>query len=400
VPVFLRKPDGFAGSELETVIITSAVPVMAITSIFWNEVYRRMDLHFYLFLVWLLAFLPLGGIALCYQPESVVFFIVLSAFGLAGTNSISGDIMRKGYPEQVRGRLFGIMNASGQITIIILTFIIGKWLTSDDQAFRIYMPITAFILGVGNCLLYKITCEPEFLQQRKAHPAERLRTSLLNACRSMITVLRRDRNFRKYETAFFIYGTGWMICHSLLPFIVVDKLELDYDEVAYATQVTFFLVILITMVPAGYLLDKIGPIRTAALGYCCIMIYALGLMAADSVIILTIAVFFSGLGLCGVILAWTLGPVALARDPSQAAHYLAIHATLVGARALIGQYSAVFFYKYTGNLDIPLAVAVILVIFGAIVMGRLARDPSMIQKPAPAPAPIDAMSDIEHDVIP
>ncbi|GAG09747.1 unnamed protein product, partial [marine sediment metagenome] len=250
VPVFLRKPDGFAGSELETVIITSAIPVMSIISIFWNEVYRRMGSHFYLLIIWLVAFLPLGGIALCYRPELVISCIVLSAFGLSGTVSISGDIMRKCYATRVRGKLFSILGASGQATIIVVTFFVGRWLDINDQAFRIYMPVSVLVLGLGTILLYKITREPEFLEHQTPRPTERLRTSMLNAYRNMMTVLRGDRNFRKYEIAFFIYGTGWMICHSLLPFLLVDKLKLDYSQVANATQVTFTATVLLMLVPA------------------------------------------------------------------------------------------------------------------------------------------------------
>ncbi|MHC4674739.1 MAG: MFS transporter [Planctomycetota bacterium] len=398
VPVFLRKPEGFAGSELETVIITSAIPVMSLACIFWNEAYLRIRNSRYILIVWILAFVPLGGIALCHSPEMVVFCMVLSAFGMSGTPPLAGDIMRNCYPESRRGSVYSILSAAGQVSVIAVTFLIGQWLDADREAFRVYMPISVIILGVGMFLTYMITREPEFQQRKKPKPTERLRTSLLNAYRNMMTVLGQDRSFRRYEIAFFIYGTGWMVCMALLPLLVVDKLKLDYDEVANATQVTLFAVLLIAMVPAGYLLDKIGPIKLASLGFACMAIYAIGLILATNMITLTIAVVFSGLGMTGVHLAWMIGPVALARHASQAAHYIAIHATLVGARAIVGQFPAVMFYKYTGNIQIPLGAAILCILTGTILMRRLARDTDLTQKPVPVP--IDAMSDMEHEVIP
>ena len=189
-----------------------------------------------------------------------------------------------------------------------------------------------------------------------------------------------------------------MICMALLPFLVVDKLKLEYSDVANATHVTFTAVCLIAMVPAGYLMDKIGPIKMAFWGCTFMAIHAVGLILATNIIMLTIAVVFSGLAMAFMHLAWMIGPVTLARHSSQVTRYVAIHATLVGVRAIVGQFPAVVFYKYTGNIQIPFGAAILLTITGAILMKRLARDPQVIQKPVPAP--IEVVGDMEHEILP
>jgi hypothetical protein len=81
-----------------------------------------------------------------------------------------------------------------------------------------------------------------------------------------------------------------------------------------------------------------------------------------------------GTAMTAVHLAWTIGPVTLAKDASHAAHYLAIHATLVGGRAVIAQFAAVVLYYYTESLNVPLACAVLTFAGGAVMMMRLERD--------------------------
>jgi hypothetical protein len=112
------------------------------------------------------------------------------------------------------------------------------------------------------------------------------------------------------------------------------------------------------------------------------------LMTATSVHALVVASILYGIGMAGVNLAWTLGPVSLARDASQASQYLAIHATLVSLRAILGQLPAVAIYRYTkGPLGpahailIPLTLAAITFMIGAVLMRRLERD----RRARPAP---------------
>jgi len=399
VPVFLRKPDGFNGSELQTVISTSVIPFMATITIFLNEAYRRMPKGAYIFMLWILGFVPLGVIGWCRHPWSVVLCMLMSAFGMAAITPVSGDILRKCFPESCRGRVYSLLSAIGQGAAIILMFLIGQWMDFDDQAFRIYMPISAMAIGLGCILIYLITRETDFRKHVTPRPTERLRSSLYHACMNMIEVLKKDRSFRRFEIAFFVYGTGWMICHAILTFVVVDRLKLTYSEVANTTHVIITSIVLVGLVPAGYLVDRIGAFRMAAWSYLCMALYALGLIVAFNKISLAIAVVFSGLGMTGIHLAWMIGPMTLARDPTHGAHYIAIHATLVGLRAMVGQLPAVLIYKMTGHTEIPLAIAILFILIGAALMKRLADDPEIKEKPKPAPVPVEAVSGAEHDAM-
>jgi hypothetical protein len=88
----------------------------------------------------------------------------------------------------------------------------------------------------------------------------------------------------------------------------------------------------------------VGPVRTSGLAFGTLAIYPVLLLvicraagggAPWGATALTAANVVFGLGLTGVLLGWTLGPVALAGSPEKVPHYAAIHATLVGVRGLV-----------------------------------------------------------------
>ncbi len=374
IPVLLRKPDGFAGAKWQVIVATTAMPVAALFSILWSEVYRRISPAWYVFLIWLLAFLPLGGVALSRSAGMVLVFVVVASFGLAGLNPLNGDVLRSCYPPAVRGKVFSILQTVTQCTVMLITFGVGYWLDRDGQAFRLYMPLGVVLMGLGAISFARITRQPLFQERAHHSSSEPLIASLRHAYRGMYRSLREDPDFRRYETGYFIYGMGWMACHALLPFLLVDVLRLEYGQVATATQVTFYLVQLLMLVPAGFLIDRVGHVRMAGWAFAIMAFYPLILIFCTNIYTLTAAIVVYGLGITGVNLTWTIGPVSMARDAARASHYLAIHASMVGLRAGLGQIPAVVLYWLTGDIRIPLLIAALLFMTGAWIMFRLERD--------------------------
>jgi len=159
-------------------------------------------------------------------------------------------------------------------------------------------------------------------------------------------------------------------------------LHLPYGQVAGSTQVVFQLTLLVTMLPAGHVTDRLGPIRVAKWSFAFLALYPIGLMLSQSALHLGLACVVYGVAMSGIHVAWTMGPVTLGRDASAAPHYMAIHATLVGVRALLGQFPAVWLYMVTGRIAVPLAVAMMLFLGGAAVMFRLERSRRSEDQPA------------------
>ncbi len=372
IPVILRRDLG--ASEWQTVVSTASIPMMHLLSIFWVEIYRRMRPDRYLLLLWFVAIVPLGLIALCHRPATVLVFVMLSALGFGAMHPVGGDILRSCYPPTARSRVYALLQSVNVFMTMAGAYGIGIWLHDDNAAWRIYLPASVVVIGVGMAILAGVTHQPLFAERHQSKSTEPLATSLRQAWRSMLDVFRDDPQFRRYEAAFFIYGLGWMIGNALLPFLVVDKLELNHEEVARSTQLTFQFTLLVMLLPAGWLMERLGPMRLASWGFAALTLWPIGLILARDTHSLTVVTVWYGIAMTAVHLAWTIGPVTLAKDASRAAHYLAIHATLVGGRAVIAQFAAVALYYFTRSLSVPLAMASVTFAVGAVMMMRLERE--------------------------
>ena len=187
----------------------------------------------------------------------------------------------------------------------------------------------------------------------------------------MRQVLRADRTFYRYETAFMTYGVGWMICNALLPVLATDRLKMSYTQFVGSTQVVYPLCMLAMMYPMGWVMDRIGPTRTSGLAFAWLTLYPLGLWFAPTVTWVGVTTMFYGMAMAGVQLGWMLGPVSLAPSRDKVSQYVAIHATLVGLRGIVAQGVGMLLYRITGSFAWPFAIAAIAFAWGSWQMWRL-----------------------------
>lgn len=385
IPALLRK--NFDAGQSQMTIATMCVPFLMILSLLWNEIYRRTRPSRYVLLLWFCAALPLSGIALAHGPVLVLVFFITAAAGYSAIQPINGDLLRSCYPPAARSTVYATLQSVNQATVMVVAYLIGLWLDHNENAFRYYIPLGVLLLAVAAVLMQRITRQPLFMERWQRPPTESLGRSMRRVLHNMVTVFREDPDFRRYEYAFMCYGVGWMICSVLIYFLVCDELLFDYSQIAFATQSTLQFTMLIMLIPVGLLMKKAGPIRLAGGSFAILILYPLGLIASTHVpadkalLMVTASTVVYGLGLTGVHLAWTIGPITLAKDASQAGHYLAIHAALVGVRAL-SQFPAMWLYKYLGDIRVPLLLASLSFLAGSILMLRLLRDIKLARRAA------------------
>lgn len=372
MPVLLRKT--FFAGEWQTTLATMAIPTMAVLTLFWNEVYRRVGTRKYLIGFWLTNHVPLAGVTFCETPTGVLVFYIASTSTFCGVSLFYADVLRTCYPARIRNRLFAALNSVSLLCTIGSAYAVGTWLDLDPEAFRIYLPITVLLAGAGVMLLIRISDKPSFRDRHVDEVTQPLRVSLSRVAHNMVDVFRADRDFRRCEAAFFVYGLGFMSCYALLPFLVCDKLELDYAQVARSTQVSYNLVMLFTFFAGGYLMDRLGALRVTAWSFVLVIFYPIGLTLVTGEISLTAVVIYNAVAMTGVQLAGTMVPLELARSPAQTPTYISIHTALIGPRAVIGHVAAVALYEWTGRIEPPLLIAATLYAGGAILMIRLERE--------------------------
>lgn len=371
---FLARKD-FHALWWQTWLLTAAVPVMQFFTIFWNHLYVRISTKRYFLIISLLICVPLAAMAFANSVYLLIICFALAGFGGAGGGAalspLNADLLRACYQEDKRGRVYGMVAAAQFTGVIFFGQTMGTWSDHDTQAFRIFLPLTAVLMGVGLWLLAKITGTQTFHQ--RSRPEVNTGEPWWAPLRDMGRTLREDRRFLNYETAFMLYGVGWMICTVLLPLIGQDKLRLDRADYATATVVTFQVTLIILLIPMGNLADRVGPVRLAAGSFLWLTIYPIGLLLAETDYGLGFVTVLYGLGMTGVHLTWTLGPVSFAADPSRAPQYLAIHGTLVGVRGILMQGVGVGLYALTGSFKPPLILAALGFAWASWRMRKLAK---------------------------
>ncbi|MBL8765045.1 MAG: MFS transporter [Phycisphaerae bacterium] len=376
----------FGANDWEVLIITSAQSVLAISSIFWNDLLRRASLERYLAAYWGCTFLPLALAALFDSFWPLAAAAVLAAIGGGGWSPVTGLLLKRFYRDGAHGRIYSVLSATQLAGSVALTWVVGELLRWDSASFRVFLPVAALAQMAG-CVLLLALARRSGLRGRPEtaeEPDATLRERVIEPILHMRRILAADRIFYRYEAAFMTYGIGWMVCAALIPALVTDRLGLAYDRIAESTQVVTHAVMLLLTVPCGWILDRLGPTRTSGLFFLIYAAYPLMLVFTHDDTQLKAASAIYGLAAAGVNLGWMLGPVALAPTRAQVPQYVAIHTTLVGLRGALFQFLGVMLYKLTGSLTVPLLVAAAGFLWGAWQMRELDRRMRAPAGPAPA----------------
>ncbi len=348
----------FAATNWQTTVLTAAVPVTQFFTIFWHHVYARCRMRTYFLLLTATACVPIALLAFAQSVWHLMFFFTLAALGGAGNTSamspLNADLLRSCYAEGSRGRALGVINACQFAGAMIAGLVIGSLSDRNPDSFRMYLPCVAGLMVV-TLVLYRAICKGDAFRTR-SRAVVSASSSIWSPLREMNTILRADKRFAGYEAAFMSYGVGWMICTALVPALATDRLNLSYSQFAQAMIVVYQLTHLILLAPMGWVADRAGSVKLAAASFLWLTGYPLLLMLVSSGSWLIVASVIYAIGMVGVQLTWTLGPVSLAGDPAKAPHYLAIHGTMVGIRGVVFQGLGMALYAWTGRFDIPLVI--------------------------------------------
>jgi hypothetical protein len=132
-------------------------------------------------------------------------------------------------------------------------------------------------------------------------------------------ILKADPIFARYEAAFMTYGIGWMICYALVPILSTKKLGLDYESIAESTHAAYWFAVTAMILPAGWLMDRMGAVRTTGLSFFLLMFYPIALMWADGKEMLLMASVWYGIAHAGTSMGWMLGSGVAGAEPGEGA---------------------------------------------------------------------------------
>lgn len=350
-----------------------------------------MKFSSFLVLYWLATGVPLVIMSFAHSYWALLIPHLILCIGGAGYHPASGELLKSMYADKVRGRIYGILFAVTVGVAALVNNFFGEWLTADPMAHAKYLLIIAAAQAVGVAMLSWLgsvsgLCAERRERLRLAPPEPFSVSRLLEPIAHMRTVLKQDPIFARYEGAYMTYGVGWMIAYALLPILVTAKHNLPYDQSMQSTFVPYLLAMLVTLVPAGFLMDRFGAIRTVGLSFFLLMVHPLGMLFAPDVGWLIVASAAYGVAHAGASVGWMLGPVSLAPSSEKVPHYVAIHATLVGVRGILFQFAGIALYELTKSFTAPLILAAAAYLWSSIQMWQLDRRMKAAKVPSAANA--------------
>jgi MFS family permease len=376
----------FGAHDLQSVLITAAPTASYVVAIFFNHVFARRRFGTYLFQYWLLASAPLllMGWAQNFWHLAVPFLI--ACIGGAGYHPIAGELLKRLYPDTIRGRVYALIWGCSTLGSAAVAYALGVWLKADPDAFRVFLPAIALAHGLG--LLGYFALWAATRQTRTLEPPGGL-LNLVAPVLHMRSVLKADPTFARYEASYMAYGIGWMICWALVPLLAVERLGLQPGGYAHLHPVPYAIAVSAAMLPAGWLMDRLGAMRSTAISFALLALYPIGLIFTDGPTFLLLISVYYGIAHAGANMGWMLGPVSLAPSRDKVAQYVAIHSTLVGVRGMIFQFLGVWIYNLTHSFTIPLLIAAAGFALSAVQMRNLYRSALPAPRPTPAITPTE-----------
>ncbi len=353
----------FDANEWEALLITATPTIFFSLSIFWNDLFSRRSLGRYLMTFWAWAGLPLALVAFANDYWMLLVPHLISCAGGAGYHPAAGELLRSLYSEKSRGRVYSVIWGASMAVGALSGWGAGSLMDKEPEAFRVIYPIAA-VLQLAGCGVFIL------LAHHIGHTGRRVvnnaadERSVLRRVTEPIAhlkeILKADPIFARYGAALMTYGIGWMICYALVPILSTKKLGLDYESIAESTHAAYWFAVTAMILPAGWLMDRMGAVRTTGLSFFLLMFYPIALMWADGKEMLLMASVWYGIAHAGTSMGWMLGPVSLAPSPEKVPQYVAIHATLVGIRGKIFQFVGVGLFSlmgvFTESLEIAFAV--------------------------------------------
>src|SRR5262249_26114195 len=154
-------------------------------------------------------------------------------------------LFQANYEVFERGRSYGLATASQSLATIGAALVAGRLYDLRAGAYR-WVYAAAALFGFASCWVYY-----RIRFRRRAHVSRRLaplrhglagdvRRSLRSPFAGSLTILKRDRAFRRYEIAYMSYGMAFMMLQPVIPIFLVEDLHVDYSQASNARGLIFY----------------------------------------------------------------------------------------------------------------------------------------------------------------
>lgn len=288
----------------------------------------------YIAVVAFLLRLPLAIFFFFHDALSLLILFGLFNIGVAMLKPVQSIYMRENFHHDEIGNLYGVTVSIAKVFFIVASYGLGRWLDVNPSA---YIPAFGGA-GIIAFLSVLVLLFVPFRQWRTVDGTPAPKD--LFGFATVRDTLRDNAPFRRYETAFMIYGAGFMVVLPALPILLVDHLNLPYSVVSFGRGVMSALLLIVCTPLLGKVLDRRDPIYLSMVSFRVLLAYPSLLIAAwflrpvaEPLFYLAFVAF--GFSMAGVTLTWNVGPMFFAATPQEIPRLTSIHVTLTGVRGLL-----------------------------------------------------------------
>ncbi len=391
---------GFQATDYEVALLTSGQSAGLILSFFIAHYASRRPKLPLVYWPELLSRLLLVGVFFL-GPRQALAFVALHALAQlfqAMTTPARVTIYRLNYPTADRGRIVGrirqfqlVLTALAALAIAAaldwnqgeerMVLLLGPCPLAPHTMMQYAVPAAA-LLGVAGCLVFLR------LPVRESTGKNHAASSMAETFRKFLRVYREDRDFRRYENFFFLFGFANIMAIPLTQIHTVEVLHADYFDLAMINVILVQGLMAATMVFWGRKLDRHTPGSLRGVLNIIFSLDFLVLALAPTIGWVYVGRIFRGIALGGGTLIWMLGSLYYARSSEQAPVYLGIHTVLTGFRWLTAPFAGVLLKQAFGHDARPIFFICFAVILStAILMLHQSRREARREPPAEPPMP-------------
>jgi len=329
--------------DWQLMLMTMIWPISNFLSIWWGRLFEQSK-HKSRFFI-------LGGVVGRLTLISAIWITTMNEFlvvmGLLySANSMlipaQNSIYQKNIRPQRRSAVYGYTISIGMAVSVVLTFIAGRVLDTNESSFRTILVITGIAGFISSMLLSRIKIQEPVVDPPIVRKKLKFSEALVDPIKRSVALMKENRPFASFERSFSIYGMGFIMMQPIIPIYMVDKLQLSYTNNFLAKGILSQLGLLFLAPLFGRIHDKMHPFRYIGFSFALLMLFPLlfvlsSLWAGESVIaviIVFVAYTIFGLAMTGVNMAWNMSSIFFA-GKEDAAMYQSVHVTLTGIRGLL-----------------------------------------------------------------
>lgn len=265
-----------------------------------------------------------------------IYYLVHPIFVL-GNNSL----LRSIYDAKNRGKLFSLTQSIGFVISILVGLSVPLLLDFYPNSYAITFPIVGVLAFLGIYSLQKI----KMPQAHSRNPVKESESIL----KSFFSVLNFRSPFLYFEIFFFTYGMGFLMSLPVQLTFFENDLKLNYTDFGIAWIMIPNILLAITTIGVGRLFDKIDPFRIASIFFLILAIFNFYLYQSQTLTEVFIAKAIYGIGMSGINIAWSLGPLYFTKEHESPEKYISAHIVMTGIRGLIAPQLGVWIAETYGT---------------------------------------------------